>query len=146
MKNSYINRCKPDMNDYGPEPFIVNIESATKQNNNYRTTLWTGEDLQVTLMCIPPCGEIGLEAHHDNDQLLRIEEGCGVAMLGPAKERLNYQKNVCAGHIVMVPARTWHNIVNTGSCPLKLYAVYAPPHHPHGTVHRTKEIADIQGD
>ncbi|MCI9414480.1 MAG: cupin domain-containing protein [Clostridiales bacterium] len=130
------------MNDYGPEPFVTNIDAATRQNPNYRTALWTGQYLQLTLMCIPVGGEIGLEVHPDTDQFLRIESGSGMTMMGPAKDRLNYQRPVCDGYAVFVPAGTWHNIINTGHSPLKIYTLYAPPHHPHGTVQATKAIAD----
>ena len=132
--------------DFGPEPFVVNIARATQQNPFYRRTLWTGCHLQLTLMCIPPCGEIGLEVHPDNDQFLRLEEGHGIVMMGACRERLNFQRPVCQDDAIFVPAGTWHNVVNTGRTPLKLYAIYAPPHHPHGTVHRTKAESDAKGD
>ena len=132
--------------DFGPEPFVVNIARATQQNPFYRRTLWTGCHLQLTLMCIPPCGEIGLEVHPDNDQFLRLEEGQGIVMMGACRERLNFQRPICQDDAIFVPAGTWHNVVNTGRTPLKLYAIYAPPHHPHGTVHRTKAERDAQGD
>ena len=132
--------------DFGPEPFVVNIAHAAEQNPFYRKTLWTGENLQLTLMCIPPGGEIGLEIHPDNDQFLRLEEGWGTVMMGPDREQLNFQRPLCRGDAVFVPAGTWHNIINIGSTPLKLYAIYAPPHHPHGTVHQTKEESDKRGD
>lgn len=132
--------------DFGPESFVVNIARATQQNPFYRRTLWTGCHLQLTLMCIPPCGEIGLEVHPDNDQFLRLEEGQGIVMMGACRERLNFQRPVCQDDAIFVPAGTWHNVVNTGRTPLKLYAIYAPPHHPHGTVHRTKAESDAKGD
>ena len=132
--------------DFGPEPFVVNIARATQQNPFYRRTLWTGCHLQLTLMCIPPCGEIGLEVHPDNDQFLRLEEGQGIVMMGACRERLNFQRPVCQDDAIFVPAGTWHNVVNTGRTPLKLYAIYAPPHHPHGTDHRTKAESDAKGD
>ena len=132
--------------DFGPEPFVVNIARATQQNPFYRRTLWTGCHLQLTLMCIPPCGEIGLEVHPDNDQFLRLEEGQGIVMMGACRERLNFQRPVCQDDAIFVPAGTRHNVVNTGRTPLKLYAIYAPPHHPHGTVHRTKAESDAKGD
>ena len=124
--------------DFGPEPFVVNIARATQQNPFYRRTLWTGCHLQLTLMCIPPCGEIGLEVHPDNDQFLRLEEGQGIVMMGACRERLNFQRPICQDDAIFVPAGTWHNFVNTGRTPLKIYAIYATPHHPHGTVHRPK--------
>lgn len=128
--------------DRGPEPFVTNIEQAARQNGNYRTALWTGRNLQLTLMSIPAGGEIGLEVHPDTDQFLRIESGRATAMMGPARDRLNERRPVSDGDAVFVPAGTWHNIVNAGDCPLKIYTVYAPPHHPHGTVQATKAVAD----
>lgn len=132
--------------DFGPEPFVTNIACASERNPFYRRTLWTGRHLQLTLMSIPPCGEIGLEVHPDDDQFLRIESGCGTVMMGANRERLAFQRPVGSGDAIFVPAGTWHNVVNTGKTPLKLYSIYAPPHHPHGTLHRTKEESDIRGD
>lgn len=132
--------------DYGADPYVVNLESATKQNSFYRRTLWTGYHLQVTLMSIPPQGEIGLEVHENDDQFLRIEEGCGIARMGSCRDNLSLQRTVSSGDAVLVPAGTWHNVVNTGKVPLKIYSIYAPPHHPKGTVHRTKEESDARGD
>lgn len=144
--NQNNNRCFIPMNDYGPEPFVINIDKATRQNTNYRTALWTGQYLQLTLMSIPVGGEIGLEVHPDTDQFLRIESGIGIVMMGSSKNRLNYQRPVSDGYAVFVPAGTWHNIINTGNCPLKIYTIYAPPHHPQGTVQTTKAVADMEGD
>ena len=132
------------MGDYGPDPFVTNIDKATLQNRNFRTALWTGRHLQLTLMSIPTGGEIGLEIHPETDQFIRIESGNGMVMMGPAKNRLNFQRPVSDGYAVFVPAGTWHNIINTGNRPLKIYTIYAPPHPPHGTVHATKDIADAQ--
>ncbi|MDG5788836.1 cupin domain-containing protein [Evansella sp. AB-P1] len=127
--------------DYGPEPFVINIEEATKRNNTFRTALWTGEHLQITLMSINVGEDIGLEVHPHLDQFLRIEAGQGVVQMGDSKETLNYQQEVYADHAIVIPAGKWHNLINTGNTPLKLYSIYAPPQHPHGTVHETKEIA-----
>jgi mannose-6-phosphate isomerase-like protein (cupin superfamily) len=132
--------------DYGPEPFAINIEKATELNSNYRTALWTGNYLQTTLMSIPVGGDVGLEIHHGTDQFFRVEEGFGIVTMGKSKNNLSYQKNVGPGFAIFIPSETWHNIINTGRVPLKLYSIYAPPHHPHGTVHATKAIADEQGD
>jgi len=128
--------------DKGPNPWILNIEQAAKQNPNYRTTLWTGEHLQLTVMSIPIGGEIGLEVHPDTDQFIRVESGSAKAVMGPAEDDLTFQQFVVDGDAIFVPAGTWHNVINYGAWPLKLYTIYAPPHHPHGTVHRTKEEAD----
>jgi mannose-6-phosphate isomerase-like protein (cupin superfamily) len=128
--------------DYGPNPFVVNINEATKRNNNFRTALWTGNHLQLTLMSIPVGGEIGLERHPDLDQFIRLEEGQGVVKMGDRKDRLDFQENVYDDFAFIIPAGTWHNLINTGNIPIKLYSIYAPPQHPHGTVHRTKEDAE----
>lgn len=129
------------LRDYGPEPFVVNIDKATKQNNNFRTALWTGSHLQLTLMSIKAGEDIGVEVHPDNDQFLRIEQGQGIVMMGSSKENLNLQRNVSKDYAIFVPAGTWHNVINKGNIPLKLYSIYAPPKHPRGTVHVTKADA-----
>ena len=77
----------PDPTDHGPNPYVVDIEEATLQNETYRTTLWTGTNLQLTVMAIQPGHDIGLEVHEDHDQFLRVEEGTGRVQMGPAKER-----------------------------------------------------------
>jgi mannose-6-phosphate isomerase-like protein (cupin superfamily) len=129
------------LRDYGPNPFTVNINEASKQNNNYRTALWTGPHLQVTLMSLKPGEDIGLEMHPNVDQFLRIEQGQGMVQMGKSRNRLNYVRNVRDDFAIMVPAGTWHNVTNTGNIPLKLYSIYAPPNHPFGTVHVTKASA-----
>ncbi|AXI07755.1 cupin domain-containing protein [Oceanobacillus sp. 143] len=129
------------LKDYGPEPFVVNINEASKQNNTYRTALWTGPHLQVTLMSINVGDDIGLEIHHDVDQFLRVEQGQGIVNMGKSKNNLNFVRRVRDDSAIMVPANTWHNVTNTGNIPLKLYSIYAPPHHPFGTVHKTKADA-----
>ncbi|RDW16090.1 cupin domain-containing protein [Oceanobacillus arenosus] len=129
------------LKDFGPEPYAVNINEAAKQNDTYRTALWTGHHLQVTLMSIPVDEDIGLEIHHGTDQFLRIEQGQGIVQMGKSKDNLNYVREVNDDYAIMVPAETWHNVTNTGNIPLKLYSIYAPPHHPFGTVHATKAAA-----
>lgn len=128
--------------DYGPEPFVVNIEQATLHNPNFRTALWTGKYLQLTLMSIPVGGEIGLEMHSDVDQFLRLEAGYGLVKMGQSPDKLNYQTNVTDGYAIFIPAGTYHNLINVGNKAIKLYSIYAPPEHPAGTIHETKEIAD----
>ena len=140
--NSNANRFQSV--DYGPEPFVVNIEAATLQNPNFRTALWTGDYLQLTLMSIPAGGEIGLEVHPHLDQFLRLEAGYGLIKMGQSPEKLNYQTNVKDGYAIIIPAGTYHNLINVGNVPIKLYSIYAPPQHPRGTVHETKEIADAE--
>lgn len=133
-----------ELKDYGPEPFVINIDEATKQNNNFRTALWTGEHLQVTLMSIDVGEDIGLEIHPHLDQFIRIEEGEGIVMMGDKKNKLDFQRKVYDDYAFIIPAGTWHNLVNTGNKPIKLYSIYAPPQHPYGTIHETK--ADAEAD
>jgi len=140
--NPYPQKQSIILKDYGPEPFVTNIEDATKQNNNFRTALWTGKHLQLTLMSINVGEDIGLEMHPNVDQFIRIEEGQGIIKMGDSRNNLNFQKRVYENFIVIIPAGKWHNLINTGHKPLKLYSIYAPPQHPHGTVHRTKADAE----
>ena len=132
------------LKDYGPEPFVVNINQAAKQNNTYRTALWTGKHLQVTLMSLNVGEDIGLEIHPNVDQFLRIEQGQGIVQMGKSKDNLNFVRNVYDDSAIMIPAGTWHNVTNTGNIPLKLYSIYAPPNHPFGTVHVTKADAGLR--
>ena len=128
--------------DYGQKPYVVNVEQMSMQNRYFRSTVWTGRQLQMTVMCIPPCGEIGLEIHEETDQFIRVEQGCAVVKMGECKRQLDFQQNMCRGDAVFVPAGTWHNVVNTGRIPLKVSVIYAPPNHPQGTIHISKADAD----
>lgn len=146
---AHVPGCDPDryhrpipLRDYGPAPYAVDIQAAAMQNDCYRLALWTGDYLQLTLMTIPPREDIGLEIHEDHDQFIRIEEGYGIAMMGDTKDKLYYQQRVSPGYAVFVPAGKWHNLVNVGCTPLKLYSIYAPPEHPRGTVHPSKRDAE----
>lgn len=132
--------------EHGKEPFVVNINQAAKQNNTFRTAIWTGNNLQVTLMRIEVGEDIGLEVHPDGDQFLRIEAGQGIVQMGDTKDHLYFQKRVYDDDAIIVPAGKWHNLTNTGNTPLKLYTIYAPPEHPFGTIHQTKTDAEAAED
>src|SRR5690625_1597497 len=136
-----MNTMNNTMRDFGGRPFVTNIHHVAVENNTFRTAIWTGEHLQVTLMSINVGEDIGLELHENVDQFLRIEEGEGLVQMGKDRHRLDFERRVGKGDAIMVPARLWHNITNIGHFPLKLYSIYAPPEHPFGTVHRTKEEA-----
>lgn len=127
--------------DDGPSPLVSHIETDTIENTNYRTTLWTGNNLQITLMSIDPGSDIGLEVHDTHDQFLRIEQGTAAVYMGPSESELQTW-TADTSDAVVVPAGTWHNLVNTDDMPLKVYSIYAPPQHPHGTVHVTKADAE----
>ena len=130
-----------DFTDRGKKPVVENIDSWTQDNNNYRTTVWTGEKMQLTLMSIQPGDDIGLEVHHGIDQFLRIESGKGLCQMGPSEDNLDFEVEVEDDFAIMVPADMWHNVINIGDEPLKLYALYAGPDHLSGTVHVTHEDA-----
>ena len=130
------------LKDYGAEPTVLDIDKYTMSNNNFRTALWTGTKLQVTLMTIPVGGDVGLEQYPDTDQFLRIEDGTGKVVMGDTKESLTFNQTAEKDFAIFVPAGKWHNIINTGDKPLKLYSIYSPVEHPHGTVHKTQKEAE----
>jgi len=129
------------LTDSGPDPFVINIDRAARKNNNFRTALWTGSHLQLTLMNIRVGEDIGLENHPNLDQFIRIEQGLGLVKMGNSKDNLNFQKKINGNYAFIIPAGTWHNLINIGNVPLKLYSIYAPPQHPRGTIHKTKADA-----
>jgi mannose-6-phosphate isomerase-like protein (cupin superfamily) len=131
-----------DFKDHGAEPFVTNIETDTIANANYRTALWTGHHFQITLMSIPVGEDIGLEIHPDTDQFLRIEQGRGRVQMGDMEIDLSFDVEAEEGFAIVVPAKRWHNVTNIGNVPLKIYSIYAPPHHPHGTIQATRTDAD----
>ena len=130
------------ISDNGPRPNAFDIEAATRDNENYRTVAWTGKYLQVTLMSIPVGESIGLEVHPDTDQFLRLDAGKGKCVMGPAKDQLDFEQEVADGWSIQVPAGSWHDVVNTGDEPLRLYAIYAPVHHAPGIVQRSSADAE----
>jgi mannose-6-phosphate isomerase-like protein (cupin superfamily) len=127
--------------DIGPRPQSFDIERATTENSNYRSVAWSGRYLQLTLMSIPAGGDIGLEAHPQADQFLRLDAGHGLVQMGAAKDKLTFEKEVSDGWCVLVPAGTWHNITNTGTTPMQVYAIYAPALHAPDKVQATAAAA-----
>ena len=112
------------------------IATVAERSPDFRRVLWTGEHTQLVIMTIPPAGEIGEEVHEDIDQILTFVSGVGTAVVG------GEEREVAQGDLVVVPAGTRHNFLNTGDNPLVLYTVYGPPEHADGAVHATKEDAD----
>ena len=133
-------------NDLGAKPSLIDIREETLCNSNFRKVIWTGEHLQVTVMSIPVGGEIGLEMHDNLDQFIKVESGLANVYMGESKETLKLVGKVNSNYAILIPARTWHNIINVCSCPLKVYSVYAPPNHPFNTVHKTKLDSDLADD
>ena len=111
--------------------YVINIENATLENDNYRKVLYTGKSSQLVLMTIQPGDEIGNETH-DLDQFIRIEAGQAVVTLDGVNHALEDD------WAVVIPAGTVHNVLNNGDVPLRLYSIYSPPEHKDGTLHPTK--------
>ncbi len=117
--------------------YVKNIESIAVKNEDFRQVLYTAKNIQLVVMTLKPQEEIGMELHK-LDQFFRVEEGSGEALLDGVHTAIS------AGFAVLVPAGTNHNIINTGTVPLKLYTLYAPPNHRDGVVHHTH--ADAEAD
>lgn len=117
------------------EFYVKNIEDDTRENNNFRKVLFTGEFSQLVVMSLLPGEDIGKEVHHDIDQFIRIEEGYGKAILDGSEYEIEDD------FAIVVPAGTEHNVINESDEKMKLYTVYSPAEHKEGTVHKTKEEA-----
>ncbi|MBW8471165.1 MAG: cupin domain-containing protein [Thiobacillus sp.] len=117
--------------------YVQNIEAIAIQNEDFRQVLYTAKNCQLVVMALKPNEEIGAEVHK-LDQFFRVEQGTGEAVLDGVRTPLQ------AGYAVIVPAGAKHNIINTGTEPLKLYTLYAPPNHRDGVVHHTR--ADAEAD
>ncbi|CAN5205832.1 cupin domain-containing protein [soil metagenome] len=119
--------------------FVKNIEGIALENEAFRQVLYTAKHCQLVVMALKPEEEIGAEVHH-LDQFFRVEEGTGEAVLDGVSTAIR------AGFAVLVPAGTNHNIVNTGTEPLKLYTIYSPPNHRDGVVHMTRAEAEADDE
>ena len=118
--------------------YAGSIEKATLNNNYFRHVLFTAKHSQLVVMCLLPGEDIGNEVHHDTDQFFRIEAGDAKFVLNDKEEHLTSD-----GDAVIVPAGTYHNVINASSTKkLKLYTIYSPPQHPDGTIHKTKAEAE----
>ena len=119
--------------------FVQDIESLAVGNRDFRRVLYTAKHCQLVLMSLEPKGEIGMEVH-ELDQFFRVEGGTGEAILDGVRTPIR------PGFAIVVPAGANHNIVNTGSTPLKLYTLYAPPNHRNGVVHHTRYDAEADNE
>ncbi len=118
--------------------YIGPIEKQTLKNAYFRQVLFTAKHTQLVVMCLQPGEEIGKEMHPNVDQFFRIEQGEARFVLSEKEEHL-----VRAGDAVVVPAGTYHNVINTSkTTALRLYTIYSPPNHPDGTVHKTRSEAE----
>jgi mannose-6-phosphate isomerase-like protein (cupin superfamily) len=115
-----------------------NIEEETLKNNYFRKVLFTGKYSQLVVMALKPSEEIGSEIHENVDQFFRIEQGKAKVILNSGEDEFAVSED----EVFIIPAGTWHNVINIGNVDLKLYTIYSPPNHPDGTVHKTKKEAD----
>lgn len=120
--------------------FVQDIERLSVENDDFRRVLYTAKHCQLVLMALKPGEEIGVEVHNTLDQFFRVEEGTGEAILDGVRTHIR------AGFAVVVPAGANHNIINTGSVPLKLYTLYAPPNHRDGVHHHTRKEAEADNE
>ncbi|QIK80863.1 cupin domain-containing protein [Lysobacter sp. HDW10] len=116
--------------------YVDNIEQQTKRNTDFRRVLYTGAHLQLVLMTLQAGEDIGAEVHDDRDQFFRVEEGSGSVEIDGVKHAVEDDD------AIIVPAGARHNVINTGTGPLRFYTVYGPPEHKDGTVHATKADAE----
>ena len=118
--------------------YVGPIEDQTEENEYFRQVLFTGTYCQLVVMSLQPGEEIGSEVHSNVDQFFRIEQGEAKFIFNKTEEHVVHD-----GDAVVVPAGTFHNVINTSSTkPLKLYTLYSPPNHPDGTIHKTKAEAE----
>jgi mannose-6-phosphate isomerase-like protein (cupin superfamily) len=124
----------------GVNGYIIDLEKATAENNNFRQVLYTAKNSQLVLMSLEPGQDIGEEVH-ELDQFIRVEKGEGKAVLNRVEHMLG------DGYAVIIPAGTRHNIINTsGESQMKIYTLYSPPNHRDGVIHKTKEEADADDE
>ena len=126
--------------DKGNAPVVINLSESAMQNENFREALWTGSNLQLTVMSIPVGEEIGIEIHDDIDQMIGVESGVGEVTFGRLKNNFSAPERINQNSVFVIPKGTYHNVKNIGRTPLKLYSVYAPKAHPFGTVEKTKSV------
>lgn len=120
--------------------FKGDIETLTAENTDFRRVLYTAADCQLVLMSLLPGEEIGLETHNEGDQFFRFEKGIGRVII----DETEYA--VSAGDAVIVPVGARHNVINASLAePLKLYTIYAPPHHRDGVARATRAEAMADG-
>jgi mannose-6-phosphate isomerase-like protein (cupin superfamily) len=118
--------------------FFSHLEEEVRKNSNFRKVLYTGHHSQLVLMSLLAGEEIGMEVHPDNDQFFRFDQGEGKVIVD------GNEYEVKDGDAVLVPAGAEHNVINTGSEPLRFYTIYSPPHHKDGIVRQTKKEAEEQ--
>ena len=131
-----------EVKDYGNVPVVTELNYLTLKNRNYRTSVWTGTHLQVTVMNIKQNEDVGGEIHDHLDQMLYVVSGRAAVFMGKSKDDLSVKTYADGGDAIFIPAGTYHNVINAGIFPLKMFSVYAPVQHPYGTVQEDKPEND----
>lgn len=124
-------RCSVDA---GGRPIALDITARAQRNSLFRAAVWTGRHLQAAVLCVPPGGQAGPEQRPDADQLIGIVAGCGSIRMGAHRDTHDLERYAAPPDVFLVPAGTWHTVVNTGSEPLRAYTVSAPPLSARGAV------------
>ena len=123
---------------------IINVKKMACINDYFRKEVWTGTYSQITVMSIPSGGEIGLEIHNDLDQILVVEYGIASVYMGSTKNSVVFKGCANSECAIIIPAGSYHNVINEQPCALKILSIYAPAKHPVGTIHKTKFESDLE--
>lgn len=127
-----LNNCNDN------EPFLFHINNTVTSNQFFRNTIWSGNYMQFTVMCLMPGEDIGVEIHETIDQFLLLADGQGIVITGSDCHHMTSKKLICPGIGVIIPSCTFHNVINTGKIPMKLLSIYAPPAHIPNTIQEKK--------
>ena len=138
----YFTGVSPDNQNevgQGSIPHVTDLRQETLNNTLFYTTRWTSKNMQFALMSVPVNTETGLDVHYNSDQFFYIEKGDALVYMGSCYDCLNIQTRVYEGYAIVVPAGTWHNVVNISGSDLKMFSIFAPALHSYNTVFRTTQ-------
>ena len=121
--------------------WVKPLKSEDIKNDDFRHVLWTGKHSQLAIMSLKIGEEIGNEVHKV-DQFIAIQEGQVRTELRTAEASKPEIHTLEEGGAVIVPAGTWHNIINTGNIEVKLYTVYSPANELPHEIDKTKADAE----
>jgi mannose-6-phosphate isomerase-like protein (cupin superfamily) len=121
--------------------WVGNVGETVRASSYFRQVVFTGHEMQLVVMTLQPGEDIGLEVHDHVEQFIRVESGRATVTLGPSEHEITEAHDIAAGWAVVVPAGTWHNVLNSGGGDLQLSTIYGPPQHADGTIHKTRAEA-----
>ncbi len=102
---------------------LLNIKELTKTNKNFNSELWQGEKMKIDLISIMPRQDIGTKINHEEEQLIKIENGKCAIYIGSTQSCEDLRERAEGGQMLIIPKNTWYNIINIGSTPLKAYVI-----------------------